>query len=57
MVALTSISFNLLSIYKEEINIFLNKLANMLLQNSKYNYVINLEKGKTPPQISIYNLL
>jgi hypothetical protein len=38
---------SLLDIYKEEINIFSNKLASTLLQNSKYNYIINLEEGKT----------
>ena len=38
---------SLLDIYKEEINIFSNKLANTLLQSSKYNYIIDLEEGKT----------
>ncbi len=38
---------SLLDIYKEEINIFSNKLASILSQNSKYNYAINLEEGKT----------
>ena len=38
----------LLEVYKEEINIFSNKLVSMLPQNSKYDYVINLEEGKTP---------
>ena len=32
---------------KKKINIFSNKLASILLQNSKYNYAINLEEGKT----------
>jgi len=40
-------ALGLLDIYKEEINIFSNKLASTLLQNSKYNYIIDLEKGKT----------
>jgi len=39
---------SLLNIYKEEINIFSNKLVSILPQNSKYNYIINLEEGKTP---------
>ena len=43
--------------YKKYINIFLDELANILLQNFKYNYAINLEKGKTPSQMPIYNLL
>jgi len=38
--------FNLLNIYKEKINVFFNKLASILPQNFKYNYVIDLEKGK-----------
>ena len=38
---------SLLDIYKEEIDVFSNKLASMLLQNSKYNYAIDLEEGKT----------
>ena len=54
---LTSIAPSLLDIYKEEINIFSNKLANTLSQNSKYDYTIDLEEGKTPPQMPLYNLL
>ena len=38
---------SLLDIYKEEINIFSNELASILLQNSKYDYAIDLEEGKT----------
>ena len=38
---------SLLDIYKEEINIFSNELVSTLLQNSKYNYAIDLEEGKT----------
>ena len=48
MVASTSIGFDLLDIYKEEINVFFNKLVSILPQNSKYDYVINLKKSKTP---------
>ena len=44
-------------IYKEEINVFSNKLASILPQNSKYDYAINLEEGKIPLQMPIYNLL
>jgi len=36
-------------VYKEEINIFSNKLVSILPQNSKYDYIIDLEEGKTPP--------
>ena len=49
--------FNLLDIYKEEINIFFNKLISILPQNFKYDYIINLKEGKTPLQVLIYNLL
>ena len=57
IVALTSIDSSLLDVYKEEINIFSNKLVSILLQNSKYDYIINLEEGKMLPQVPIYNLL
>jgi hypothetical protein len=40
---------SLLDIYKEEINIFSNKLVSILSQNSKYDYTIDLEEGKTLP--------
>jgi hypothetical protein len=43
-------------VYKEEINIFSDELASTLSQNSKYNYAIDLEEGKTPPQMPLYNL-
>ena len=49
--------FGLPDIYKEEINIFSNKLASILLQNSKYNYIIDLKESKTLPQVPIYNFL
>jgi len=49
--------FNLLNAYKEKINIFFNKLVNILLQNFKYNYIINLKESKMLPQIFIYNFL
>jgi len=44
-------------IYKEEINIFSNKLVSILPQNSKYDHIIDLEEGKTLPQMPLYNLL
>jgi len=44
-------------VYKEEINVFFNKLASILPQNSKYDHTIDLEEGKTPPQMPLYNLL
>jgi len=37
----------LLEVYKEEINVFFNELASILPQNFEYDYVINLEEGKT----------
>jgi hypothetical protein len=47
IVALTSVAPGLLDVYKEEIDVFSNKLVSILSQNSKYNYAINLEEGKT----------
>jgi len=47
IVASTSIAPGLPDIYKEEINVFSNKLASILPQNSKYDYAIDLEEGKT----------
>ena len=38
---------SLLKVYKEEINVFSNELVSILLQNSKYDYMINLKEGKT----------
>ena len=39
---------NLLDVYKEEINIFSNKLISLLLQNSKHDHAINLKRDKIP---------
>ena len=39
---------SLLDIYKEEIDVFSNELVSILSQNSKYDYTIDLEEGKTP---------
>ena len=39
---------SLSDIYKEEINVFSNKLVSILPQSSKYNYIIDLKEGKTP---------
>jgi len=49
IVASTSVASGLPEVYKEEINIFFNELASILPQNSKYDYAINLEEGKTLP--------
>ena len=57
MVALTFIDSDLLNIYKEEIDVFFNKLVSILLQNSKYDYIINLKESKMLPQVPIYNFL
>ena len=48
MVTLTFIGSSLLKVYKKYTNIFSKELASVLQQNSKYNYVINLEEGQTP---------
>jgi len=45
MVALTFIGFSLLKVYKKYINIFFKELVSILLQNFKYNYIINLKEG------------
>jgi len=42
-------ALSLPDIYKKEINVFSNKLASILPQNSKYNYAIDLKEGKTLP--------
>ena len=47
IVALTSVAPSLLDIYKEEIDVFSNKLVSILPQNSKYDHAIDLEEGKT----------
>jgi len=57
IIILTFVDFGLPDVYKEEINIFSNKLASILLQNFKYNYAIDLEEGKTLLQMPLYNLL
>ena len=57
MVALTSVDPSLPDVYKEEVDVFSNKLASILPQNSKYDHMIDLEEGKTPPQMPIYNFL
>ena len=49
--------FGLPDAYKEEIDVFFNKLVSILPQNSKYNYAIDLKEGKTLLQVPIYNLL
>jgi hypothetical protein len=36
---------SLLEVYKKYTNIFSKELASIIQQNSKYNYVINLEEG------------
>ena len=43
-------------VYKEEIDVFFNKLASLLPQNSKHNHAINLKEDKTPPQMPFYIL-
>ena len=38
------------------LRVFLGRQAHILLQNSKYNYAINLKEGRQPPNLPIYNL-
>ena len=57
MVILIFMAPSLPDIYKKEIDVFFNKLASLLLQNSKYNHAINLKKSKISLQMPLYNLL
>ena len=41
---------------RDLLRVFLGRRAYILPQNLEYNYVINLEEGKTPPNLPIYNL-
>ena len=46
IVTLTFIGLSLLKVYKKYTNIFSKKLASIIQQNFKYNYIINLKKGQ-----------
>ena len=41
---------------RDLLRVFLGRRAYILSQNLEYNYIINLEEGKMPPNLSIYNL-
>jgi hypothetical protein len=43
--------------YQDELDVFSKELASILPQNSEHNHVIDLEDGKIPLQMPIYNLL
>ncbi len=41
---------------RDLLRVFLGRRAHILAQNSEYNHAINLEEGKQPPNLPIYNL-
>jgi hypothetical protein len=43
--------------YQDKLDVFSEELARILPQNSEHDHAINLEDGKTLPQMPIYNLL
>jgi hypothetical protein len=47
---------NILLGLRDLLRVFLGRRASVLMQNLKYNYIINLEEGKIPLNLSIYNL-
>ena len=50
---------NLLNIplgLRDLLRVFLGRRARVLTQSLEYNYVINLEEGKVPLNLPIYNL-
>ena len=47
---------NILSGLRDLLRVFLGRWARVLTQSSEYNYIINLEEGKVPPNLPIYNL-
>ena len=47
---------NILLGLKDLLRVFLGKWAKILLWSLKYNYAINLKKGKLPLNFLIYNL-
>ena len=42
--------------YQEYYDVFSDELASIIAQNSEYDHAIELETGKMPPQMPIYNL-
>ena len=47
---------NILLGLRNLLRIFLGRRAKVITQNLEYNYAINLEKGKQPLNLFIYNL-
>jgi len=41
---------------RDLLRVFLGRRAYILAQNLEYNYIINLEEGKQPLNLPIYNL-
>ena len=41
---------------RDLLRVFLGRRARVLIQNLEYNYTINLEEGKVPLNLPIYNL-
>ena len=41
---------------RDLLRVFLGRRAYILTRNLEYNYIINLEEGKMPPNLPIYNL-
>jgi len=47
---------NILLGLRDLLRVFLGRRAKIIAQNLEYDYVINLEEGKQPLNLSIYNL-
>ena len=47
---------NIPSGLKDLLRVFSGRQAHILLQNSEYNYAINLKEGRQPSNFFIYNL-
>jgi hypothetical protein len=47
---------NILLGLRDLLRVFSGRRASVLAQNLVYNYIINLEEGKQPPNLPIYNL-
>ena len=47
---------NILLGLRDLLRVFLGRRARVLTQNLEYNYIINLEEGKVPLNLPIYNL-
>jgi hypothetical protein len=47
---------DILEVYKDELEVFSEALLQTLLSSNEWDYAIELEDGKMPPYILIYNL-